>query len=60
MMTHETTFKWEFFCSGLVYLGGGDAQPNIDDTFILNVNKIDAFSRIVLVLARQQISLRNL
>ena len=59
-MTHETTFTWEFFCSGLVYLGGGDAQANIDDSFILNVNKIDAFSSIVLVLARKQISLWNL
>ena len=49
-----------FFCSGLVFLGGGDAQANIDDSFILNVNKIDAFSSIVLVLARKQISLWNL
>ena len=56
-MTNETT---EFFCSGLVYLGGGDAQANIDDSFILNVHRIDAFSSIVLVLARKQISLWNL
>ena len=46
--------------NNVVYLGGGDAQANIDDSFILNVNKIDAFSSIFLVLARKQISLWNL
>ena len=37
-----------------------DIQANFDDSFIINVNKIDTFLSIVLVLTTKQFSLLNL